>query len=61
MQGMLGPGTYNTAVPSIGKQLLAQKRTENSFVFGKKVRETMNSSTISQGPGAYAHYSIFGV
>jgi hypothetical protein len=24
------------------------------------VRETMNESTISPGPGAYQHYSIFG-
>lgn len=38
MSCMLGPGAYDTVVPSIGKQPLAQNRTENSFVFGKKVR-----------------------
>lgn len=58
---MLGPGTYNINIPSIGKQLLAQNKSEKSFIFSKKNRQTMNESTLSPGPGAYQHYSIFGI
>jgi hypothetical protein len=57
----LGPGTYNTNLSSTGKQVLARNKTEKSFVFSKRVRETMNESTISPGPGAYQHYSVFGL
>lgn len=35
---MIGPGTYNTAIPSTGKQVLARNKTEKSFIFSKKVR-----------------------
>jgi hypothetical protein len=58
---MLGPGTYNTNFSSTGKQILARNKTEKSFIFSKRVRETMNEGTISPGPGAYKHYSIFGL
>ena len=58
---MLGPGTYNTNLSSTGKQVLARNKTEKSFIFSKKVRETMMSATINPGPGAYKHYSIFGL
>jgi hypothetical protein len=58
---MIGPGTYNTNIPSTGKQVLARNKTEKAFVFSKKIRETMNESTLSPGPGAYQHYSIFGL
>jgi hypothetical protein len=57
----LGPGTYNTNLSSTGKQVLARNKTEKSFVFSKRVRETMNESTLSPGPGAYQHYSVFGL
>jgi len=58
---LIGPGTYNTNLSSTGKQILARNKTEKAFVFSKRVRETMNESTISPGPGAYQHYSIFGL
>ena len=58
---LLGPGTYNTNLSSTGKQLLARNKTEKAFVFGKKVRETMNDQTLSPGPGAYQHFSTFGL
>jgi len=58
---MIGPGTYNTSLSSTGKQLLAKNKTEKAFAFGKNIRETMNEKTLSPGPGAYQHYSIFGL
>ena len=57
----LGPGTYETNLSSTGKQILARNKTEKSFIFGKKVRETMKEWTLSPGPGAYKHYSNFGL
>lgn len=57
----LGPGTYDTNLSSTGKQLLARNKTEKAFVFSKKVRETMNEQTLSPGPGAYSHFSMFGL
>lgn len=35
---MIGPGTYNTAIPSTGKQILAKNKTEKSFIFSKMAR-----------------------
>jgi len=58
---MLGPGTYNTNLSATGKQILAHNKTETSFHFNKKVRETIKQDTLSPGPGAYNHYSIFGL
>jgi hypothetical protein len=57
----LGPGTYNTNLSSTGKQVLARNKTEKSFIFSKKTRETIADTTLSPGPGAYKHYSIFGL
>lgn len=57
----IGPGTYNTNLSSTGKQVLARNKTEKAFVFGKKIRETMNENTLSPGPGAYHHFSVFGL
>lgn len=58
---MLGPCTYNTNSSSNGKQVLARNKTEKAFVFSKKVRETIKELTTNPGPGAYQHYSGFGL
>jgi len=60
-QEKVGPATYNTNLSSTGKQILARNKTEKACIFGKKARETMNTTTLSPGPGAYGHYSIFGL
>jgi hypothetical protein len=57
---MIGPGAYNTNLSSTGKQVLARNKTEKSFIFPKKQRETFFDDTLSPGPGSYQHYSIFG-
>ena len=44
---------------STGKQLLAKHRTEKSFYFDKKPRETLPVGSIAPGPGAYQVFSEF--
>jgi hypothetical protein len=36
---MIGPGTYNISLPSTGKQILAQNKTEVGFYFNKNIRK----------------------
>jgi len=55
----LGPLTYNTVLPSTGKQILSKKKTEKSFFFDKKPRITMKVDSKSPGPGAYGVFSEF--
>jgi hypothetical protein len=56
---VLGPMTYNTILPSTGKQILSKKRTEKSFYFDKNPRRTIHVGPFSPGPGAYGHFSEF--
>ncbi len=51
--------TYNTMIPSAGKQLLSRNKTEKSFYFDKKQRETFYVETKNPGPGAYNAFSQF--
>ena len=44
---------------STGKQLLAKNKTEKSFYFDKKPRQTFYVDTIAPGPGAYQAFSEF--
>lgn len=56
----IGPNSYETALNSMGPQILAQRKTEQSFFFPRKVRETMEVRKSNVGPGSYSHFSEFG-
>lgn len=51
--------TYDTLIPSTGKQLLSKHKTEKSFIFDKKPRETFFEQSKAPGPGAYNTFSQF--
>ena len=44
----------------MGPQILAKRKTEQSFYFSKQLRETMNIKLSNVGPGSYFHFSEFG-
>ncbi len=44
---------------SAGKQLLSRHRTEKSFVFDKRPRETFYVESKAPGPGTYNAFSQF--
>lgn len=56
----VGPASYETAFASMGRQILANNKTENSFQFPKKARETLQIPKSKLGPGSYETFSEFG-
>ena len=52
-----GPGQYEISLASMGRQVLAHKKTEKSFYFPRKSRDTLPVAKSRAGPGSYEHFS----